>query len=131
MTYLHVISHLGEPTKSELITYMLSEYPSGIEIIKRLGRLGLVEELADEADKRARRVRITPAGTELLLRSYERLEQVGHISFDWLAEPEKRLLAGLLQRLDDVHSAHYRQTRSAIFEEVYGNLLAQIKHMES
>jgi len=42
------------------------EAPSGIEIIKRLLRNKLIEEFADEEDRRAKRIQITKKGAEEL-----------------------------------------------------------------
>lgn len=54
--------------KMELIEMHNLEAPTGIEIIKRLLSKGLIEEFDDSEDKRAKRVKITDAGTAELER---------------------------------------------------------------
>lgn len=50
----------------EIIDLHNLEAPSGIEIIKRLLRNKLIEEFADEEDRRAKRIQITKKGAEEL-----------------------------------------------------------------
>lgn len=126
MMYLHMIHHLKAPRKAELIHEMLSEFPSGIEIIRRLLRLSLITELPDETDKRARRVRLTETGEQLLLASYALLHQAGEMMYDLLSEPEKLLLAHLLGRLDGFHAGHHKQLRTEPFSTAHAQLMAEL-----
>lgn len=126
MMYLHMIHHLNAPRKAELINAMLSEFPSGIEIIRRLLRLSLIEELPDEADKRSKRVRLTEAGERLLRASYDLLHRAGEMMYDWLTEPEKLLLAHLLERLDAVHVVYHKRVRAEKFTEAYARLMREL-----
>jgi len=50
----------------EIIDLHNLEAPSGIEIIKRWLRNKLIEEFADEEDRRAKRIQITKKGAEEL-----------------------------------------------------------------
>ena len=119
MMYLHMIHHLKAPRKAELIQAMLSEFPSGIEIIRRLLRQSLISELPDETDKRSKRVRLTEAGEKLLLASYALLHQAGEMMYDTLPNQEKILLAHLLGRLDDFHVTHHKRVRAEPFIDAY------------
>ena len=128
MMYLHVIRYLGgAPRKSELIKNMLSEFPSGIEIIRRLTKTGLIEEMADETDKRSRRVRLTTNGEEVLNSSYSLLHQAGELMFDTLDQAEKMMLVQLLERLDKFHTEHYSPYQTDSFEILYDKLIRLIK----
>lgn len=126
MMYLHMIHHLKAPRKAELIQAMLSEFPSGIEIIRRLLRMSLIEELPDDTDKRAKRVRLSEAGEQLLLASYGLLHQAGEMMYDWLSEPEKMLLAHLLGRLDEIHVLQHKRVRSEAFSDAYALLMHEL-----
>lgn len=126
MMYLHMIHHLNAPRKAELINAMLSEFPSGIEIIRRLLRQSLIDELPDETDKRSKRVRLTEAGERLLLASYDLLHRAGEIMYNWLSEPEKLLLAHLLERLDAVHVVQHKRVRTEEFNEAYARLMREL-----
>ncbi|MCC5612753.1 MarR family winged helix-turn-helix transcriptional regulator [Nostoc sp. CHAB 5834] len=127
MMYMHMIHHLKKPRKAELISMMLSEFPSGIEIIRRLLRQSLITEVPDETDKRSRRVQLTELGEGLLLASYALLHQAGEMMYDRLSEPEKRLLVHLLSRLDDFHVLHHKRARSESFSQAYTFLMNELK----
>lgn len=128
MMYLHVIRYLGgAPRKSELIKTMLSEFPSGIEIIRRLTKLGFIEEMPDETDKRSKRVRLTTSGEDVLNSSYAYLHQAGELMYDTLSLSEKTMLVQLLERLDKFHTEHYSPYQSDSFEVLYNKLIRIIR----
>ena len=56
------MDHQESFRKMEIIELHNLEAPTGIEIIKRLLRNELVEEFADEVDRRAKRIQITQHG---------------------------------------------------------------------
>lgn len=126
MMYMHMIHHLKSPKKSDLISHMLSEFPSGIEIIRRLLRHAYIEELPDLTDKRSKRVKLTPTGESVLLASYSLLHRAGRLMFEVLTEAERLLLAHLLGRLDDFHSTHHKSARTAKFDAVYNQLMTEL-----
>ena len=65
-SFLYHLSLAESYRKMELIHIHMLEGPSGIEVIKRLLRKGLISEFDDAEDKRAKRVRITEAGRALV-----------------------------------------------------------------
>lgn len=115
--YLVKLLQMGTPTKSELIVEMASEFPSGIDIIKRLVRQAWIEEYPDEQDRRSKRVRMTAAGQTLLFSTFQRMENVAQVAFQPLTQGEKSLLAHLLQKLDTFHQHTHPQVRHASHEE--------------
>ncbi|MCU0446030.1 MAG: MarR family winged helix-turn-helix transcriptional regulator [Microscillaceae bacterium] len=117
--YLIGLQRMGTPKKSELIYEMLSEFPSGIDIIKRLLALELAEEFPDEQDKRSKRLKITPKGMDVLMQSMPYMERVGSMAFDTMNESEKIMVLNILKRLDNYHAGHYKAVRSSEFEEAY------------
>jgi MarR family transcriptional regulator, lower aerobic nicotinate degradation pathway regulator len=117
--YLISLNDMGTPKKSELIYEMVSEFPSGIDIIKRLLKSELVEEFPDEQDKRSKRLKITPKGTEILFQSFPYMEKVGSMAFDTLSTGEKTMVLNILKRLDNFHTQHYKNIRNAEFEEAF------------
>lgn len=126
--YLHVIRYLGgAPRKSELIKAMLSEFPSGIEIIRRLTKMGLIEEMPDEQDKRSKRVRLTKPGEEQLNASYAYLHRAGVLMYDPLSPAEKQLLLQLLERLDTFHTEHYNPYQTDTFDALYEKLIPALR----
>lgn len=95
---------LQEPTKNQLFQYNLLETTTGLQMLARLLRQGLVSENADPADRRLKRVRLTPAGRAV----YERgCQQMDHISDDLLLvlpPADLQQLEGLLLRLNHYHT---------------------------
>ena len=111
MVYLQVIRMHGNPRKSDVIHAVVSEFPSGIDIIKRLVKMGWVTEQPDADDKRSKRLTITPAGVAVLEQSYPLLNIAAEIAYGTLSNAEKLMVARLLHRLDVHHWAHYREAR--------------------
>lgn len=120
--YLIMIERMGNPKKSEVIYEMLSEFPSGIDVIKRLAGLGLVVESPDPNDRRSKRLLITEKGREVMYESFPVIEQVGEIAFDQLSASEKATIIHLLERLEHYHWDHYKAVRAADFPEIYTRL---------
>lgn len=126
--YLHVIRYLGgAPRKSELIKHMLSEFPSGIEIIRRLVKLGLIDEVPDEQDKRSKRVRLTAPGEALLTASYDYLHRAGELMYGPLGETEKLVLVRLLEKVDQFHTDHYNPYQTDDFNALYDRLIRVVR----
>lgn len=117
--YLMRLREMGTPRKSELIYDMISEFPSGIDVIKRLLKMGFVQEFPDEEDKRSKRLQITPSGVEILIKSLPWMEKISDMAFNKLQESEKILLIELLDRLNTFHKTHYMNVRNSSIEEAY------------
>jgi MarR family transcriptional regulator, lower aerobic nicotinate degradation pathway regulator len=120
--YLISLHEMGNPKKSELIYEMVSEFPSGIDIIKRLVNAHLVEETPDEEDKRSKRLKITPKGEEVLFRSFPYMDMVGKMAFSTMSSSEKIMITNVLKRLDNFHSDRYKNVRTASFEDAFETL---------
>ncbi|MFN4085278.1 MAG: MarR family winged helix-turn-helix transcriptional regulator [Spirosomataceae bacterium] len=115
--YLARLMQMGSPTKSELIVEMVSEFPSGIDVIKRLIKNGWVEEYPDEFDRRSKRVRVTESGRNLLFSTFQRMEDVSKVAFQPLDTLEKELLFLILHKLDTFHQQTHPQVRQFSHED--------------
>lgn len=122
--YLIALAQMGTPKKSELIHEMLSEFPSGIDIIKRLIGMGLIEEFPDEVDRRSKRLQITAKGISTLQQCFPEMNKVADIAFGTLTNDEQITLIRILNRLDKHHAEYYKELRNASFEEVYERMIA-------
>lgn len=120
--YLLALLELGTPKKSELIYAMLSEFPSGIDIINRLIGMELMEEFPDEQDRRSKRLRITQKGLKKLADCSPALDKVVQVAFGTLSAVEKEILVRVLGRLDTYHTEHFKDVRTAEFDDVYARL---------
>lgn len=113
MIYLYIIAEKGNPRKSEVIYEALSEFPSGIDVIRRMLHMGLVVETPDPDDKRSKRLHLTPQGYAAMKASFEPMEKVGEAAFSTLSDAEKMILKNILGRLDQFHAQRYKDTRQA------------------
>jgi MarR family transcriptional regulator, lower aerobic nicotinate degradation pathway regulator len=125
VVYLRVLEGMGNPRKTDLIAQMVSEFPSGIDIIKRLVAAGYADEVPDGQDRRSKRLSITEAGRTFLEAAIPRLEHVSKLAFSQLHEGEKALLINLLGRLDTFHGQHIKEVRGLDFEAAAALLLSQ------
>lgn len=110
--YLTTIRQIGESRKTDIINLHLSELSTGIDILNRLKESGLIEERSDPSDKRAKLIKITRAGEQLLFQCFRRMAKVGSVLFDELAEDDKRLCIQLLKNVEIKHSKLALQVKS-------------------
>lgn len=120
--YLAATTELGNPTKSELIHYCLSEFPTGIEVIKRLVKKALLREYPDAYDKRSKRIEITPQGLETLRTLAGKIFRIGDVLFDPITEPEKEIVLQILNKMEKAHSQKYVERRKQNIDEIYKGL---------
>lgn len=108
--------------KTELIARNFSELSPGIEVIKRLIRLDLIEDFDDPEDGRSKRVRITPKGRDLYFSSLEGINKAAHILGGNLEEDEKLRLLGLLRKLNAFHQPIWDNERGKDLDELESRL---------
>lgn len=89
--------------KTELIQQNRHEKPTGMEIIKRLVRLGYMEETVHKEDKRSKALRVSEKGRELLAGLYGNMDKISRLILGDLSPLEQYQLVVTLQRLDDYH----------------------------
>lgn len=116
VVYLKVLDGMGNPRKTDLISSMVSEFPSGIDVIKRLMTAGFVVETPDEQDRRSKRLQITPEGLAFLETAIPQLDRVAELAFCQINAGEKALLLNVLGRLDAFHGHHLKEVRQLDFE---------------
>lgn len=120
-TYLYRLLDYESLTKMQLIEKNAHEKQSGLEIIKRLIKFGLVDEFPDPNDGRSKRVRVNAKGKELFLDSLEDVNSVSRILSGKLNEDEKKNLLELLKKLNIYHHIMYAEHR----DDSLSNLLEQ------
>lgn len=112
ITYIYTLMSSESMTKMQLIEKNIHEKPTGMEIIKRLIRFGLIDETADEQDKRSKRIFLTPKGKELFFRSLEKMKKISKIITGDLSASEKSTLMLLLKKLDDYHNPIFLEEKN-------------------
>ncbi|HXA63388.1 MAG TPA: MarR family transcriptional regulator [Streptosporangiaceae bacterium] len=104
---LRLLAEVGEPIRpGELAVRLAVEAPHVTRQVQRLERTGLVERVPDPDDRRACRVRLSPAGQQAV----DAIREVGRrwmydALADWSAS-DRELLAGLFHRMVDDFLAH-------------------------
>ncbi|MFK7925085.1 MAG: MarR family winged helix-turn-helix transcriptional regulator [Bacteroidia bacterium] len=111
-------------TKSELILHTLADFQTGIGIMKRLSKLGLLEELEDPLDKRSKRVRLSQQGRGVLFALFAQMQRVSEIVGADLNENEKIELLTVLKHLDRIHLKSYQDKELDNLESLHTNLVS-------
>jgi len=102
-TFLMVLFSYDKLLQTELIRKNAVEKASGTEVIRRLMRLGLIEEAPKVSDKRAKPICISNAGRAELFKVLPNMKTVGNILIGNLSNEERDLLIILLAKLDHHH----------------------------
>jgi len=117
--FLNNIYHAGEIRKTEVTHIQLMGISTGIDTINRLLQQGLVEERVDPVDKRARLVKITDKGRDVLFHCYQRAGLANEILFKNVREEDLNLCIQLLRNVELEHSALLLEMRDQPIEVIY------------
>jgi len=108
-------------SKTELIQKNVHEKTTGMEIIKRLIKQGLIRQFDDEVDKRSQRVTITEEGKRAIFSILHKLEDVSTIMTGNLTELEKNSLNTILKKLDHFHFDIFMNDKNKSLPEIIEN----------
>jgi len=117
-SFLIVLMTYPSLSKTELIQKLIMEKTSGIEVIKRLLKHGLIEEFANPNDKRSVLVAITAKGKKELAVLLPRMGLVGGVVAGNLTPSEVTSLSFLLRKLDYHHNDIFLHHRNLSLEEL-------------
>lgn len=106
-SFLITLQYAGSHTKTELINKMVLTKTSGTEVIKRLKQAKFVREYRDPADKRSKRVAITPAGQDVLRELTPQMSIASRVITGNLSTTELRTVNYLLGKLEAHHKEQY------------------------
>jgi DNA-binding MarR family transcriptional regulator len=108
--------------KSELITKQIMEKTSGVEIINRLVKRGMIFETADHNDKRSIRISISEAGKEEILKILPHMNKVSEIVVGNLSNEEINTLSYLLKKLDYFHNDIYLNKKDQYLSDIFSGI---------
>lgn len=108
-SFLYHMCMVDSFRKMELIHIHLLEAPSGIEVIKRLLKKGLIEEFDDVNDRRAKRVKITDKGRKETDKLIPKMREVYTKMAANLTTNEKIHVISFLKELNDYHITNNRK----------------------
>jgi len=119
--FLASVVENGELSKSALIAYNVAEVPTGMDIIKRLAKNELLEEVVNQADRREKLVHATELGKRVFFSATLGMAKVGGVVCGHLNEAEKKELLALLERLDHFHEKIYRENKQYDIDAITAN----------
>ncbi|HAG16614.1 MAG TPA: hypothetical protein DCG69_08845 [Bacteroidales bacterium] len=105
--------------KSELINKHLLEITTGTELLKRLINKGLIIEIGDETDKRAKRVSLSEKGAKELTAVFQELFVVSKIIRGNLTDKELNETISIFTKLSNFHWSIFNNDRNASIREIY------------
>lgn len=112
-TFLATLSYQESLTKTELINMHLLEITSGIEIIKRLTKNGLLDVFQDPKDRRSKRVKLSDKGRDVLEQVMVKMDKVARIVSGNLDQGEQQNLLPILHKLNDFHAVIHLEDRKS------------------
>lgn len=120
---LNTIFQMGEPRKTEVIYETLNELSTGIDILNRLKENGYIEEKDDPADKRSKRVSLTPEGKKVLHNCYNVYGPLTDMFLKDMSQDDVALCVQLLKGLEIKFSGLWQQHKGKPFDEVYEEVM--------
>ena len=121
---LNVISIKKEAKKTDAISLSNMEQSTGIDILNRMKKKGLIEEKEDPADKRARLVSLTDKGKALLVQIGYYLYKVSYLLYhDITGEDKKnmiRILTGATQKQEQLRLEKKNRSIDEMIQSLYG-----------
>ena len=117
-TYLFRMMDYESLTKMQLIEKNAHEKQTGIEIIKRLVKNGLLAESPDQHDKRSTRIAVTKKGKKVFLESMQDITVVSKIMCGQLDTKEKEALLSSLKKLNTFHHTVYSNFKNENTSEI-------------
>ncbi len=124
---LNAIFHQGEVRKIDVITYNFLEQTTGIDLLNRLRKAGYIAERTDPSDRRAKLVRLTDAGMQLLFQLYEQLYLPAHLIFGEMSKSDVHLLIHLLGPMEQKHGKILEDNRASSFADLLAAVLGPQK----
>jgi len=106
--FLTLISRMDQPTKKEVCVANATELTTGMDMLRRLIKNGLIQETPDERDGRAKRLSLTDQGQALIERVYTQFEQIPTSVLADLDGVERRQFIQTLKYLNNYHFQFYQ-----------------------
>lgn len=116
--YLLMLLFSGPSTKMELIQANVHEKTTGMEILNRLLRLGLVEQHFNPDDKRSRKLSISPEGQKITLQLMSGMDTLSAIVSGNLLPKERINFLKMLHKLNDFHLQLHQDAKEKSLTEI-------------
>ena len=126
--FLYTVSKKREAKKTELINTHLVDYTTGMDTIKRLINNGLLEEMPDETDKRAKLLAITKEGKKVLELSGKKISDEIHMFLACISMNKWKKTLSVFEEINEFHSGIYQTHNDKTPAELM-NLMDSLKHL--
>ena len=126
--FLYTVSKRREAKKTELINTHLVDYTTGMDTIKRLVNNGLLEEMPDETDKRAKLLVITNEGKKVLELSGRKISDEIQMFLACISTNKWKKTLSVFEEINEFHSGIYQTHNDKTPAELM-NLMDSLKHL--
>lgn len=126
--FLHTIRLWGKVKKTDLITIHLLEYSTGMDTIRRLLNNGLILEMPDETDKRAKLLMLSKKGEDVLEIADKKISDERNMFFACISANKWKKALPVLEEINAFHNSIYIQHNDKPFAELQ-NLMDSLKHL--
>lgn len=106
--FLSLIAQMDRPTKKEVCIANATEFTTGMDILRRLIKHGLIQETPDERDGRAKRLSLTDKGITVVHQVYDQLAQMQSSVLADLDEVARKQFLQTLKYLNNYHFQFYK-----------------------
>jgi len=117
--YLSGIQYLEKSRKIDVINNNFNELSSGLLILGRLKKKGLIIEQEDKTDKRSKLLSLTTNGQKKLAKCYELLDLLNQVIFKDMKPDDMLLCIKLLKPIEMKFASLSLSDKKLNFEEVY------------
>lgn len=108
-------------SKTQLIETNIHEKPTGMEIIKRLLRNGLIAQFDSKEDKRIKYLRVTQKGEAEFMKVFGTMRAIAQLVSGNLTKEEDYQLFQLLKKLHLFHNPIFLHEKEKPLQEILGN----------
>lgn len=123
--FMKAIDLYREARKSDVIAAVFFEQSTGIDILNRIKKAGLLVERSDPSDKRAKLVKLSTKGEKLLQLLHTSLFKADQLLFHDLSASNKKLLINLLTDTQQRHHTLIAENKHKQLEELNSTISDQ------
>ncbi|RIH66239.1 MarR family transcriptional regulator [Mariniphaga sediminis] len=126
--FLQAVDMTEKAKKTDLINIYHLEYTTGMDTIRRLTNNGLLNEIPDESDKRAKLLVLTEKGRNILEQALKRMREENKMFLTAINDNKWKKVLVILEEIDEFHSMVYQNHGDKPFAELC-NLMDSLKHL--
>ncbi|MFO7933630.1 MAG: MarR family winged helix-turn-helix transcriptional regulator [Bacteroidales bacterium] len=126
--FLSTVGLMDRAKKTDLINIHIVEYTTGMDTIRRLVDNGLLQELADTNDRRAKLLTLTAEGKRVLAKANQRLEVERNMFLACTSYNKWKKHLPVLEEINELHYMIYIKHSDKPPAEL-SNLMDSLKHL--